>query len=64
MPELQCKATVRNLLRTVITYPNRTDLVKYVEAQGTIPSWDLLFLTLPDLRNKYWRAFVSLHIAG
>lgn len=61
MPELQCEKVIRNLLRTTIIYPNRTDLVNYVNSQKTIPSWDLLFLTIPTLRNKYWQAFVTLH---
>ncbi len=61
MPELQCENVIRNLLRTAINYPSHTDLVNYVNSPETIPSWDLLFLTIPALRKKYWQALVSLH---
>lgn len=61
MHSLICSNEIKTLLRSAINYSNRKALVKYVNSQDSIPSWDLFLITMPELRRKYWRALISLH---
>ena len=61
MPVLECQNLIRKLLRAVLSYQARDKLTNYVNSQEEMPTWDLFLITMPDLREKYWKAFVALH---
>ncbi len=61
MPILLCRNELKTLLRSAICFSNREALVTYLNTQDPIPSWDIVFMTMPELRSKYWRALVALN---
>jgi hypothetical protein len=61
MPVLECQNLIRKLLRAALRYQAREKLTDYVSSQDEMPIWDLFLITMPDLREKYWKAFVALN---
>ena len=61
MPTLLCRKEIKALLRSAITYPNRKTLAEYIDSQESIPNWDRFLIQMPELRGKYWQAFIALH---
>ena len=61
MPDLNCNVTLRKLMRSVITCQNRAKLIAYITASTSIPDWDLLLWTFPELKEKYRKALIALH---
>lgn len=61
MPQLVCQDIIKKLLKTAINYQNRKGLTTYINAQTDTPSWDAFLITMPELRQKYWRVLGALH---
>lgn len=61
MPDLNCNANLRELMRSVVTFQNRQSLVEYINSLASMPNWDLLLRTFPELREKYRQSLVALH---
>ena len=61
MPDLNCKVTVRKLMRSVTTCQNREKVIEYINASSSIPEWDLLLWTFPELKEKYRQSLIALH---
>lgn len=61
MPDLNCKVTIRKLMRSVITYQNREKVIEYINASTSMPDWSLLLWPFPKLREKYRQSLIALH---
>jgi hypothetical protein len=61
MPTLLCRNELKILLRSAICFSDHEALVTYMNSQDTMPSWDIIFLTMPELRSRYRQALVALH---
>src|SRR3990172_9363771 len=61
MPNLGCNDIVRKLMRSVITCQNRKKLIGYIKALTSIPEWDMLLWTFPELKEQYRQSLIALH---
>lgn len=52
--------SIRELIRTA--QHNRKVLIDYLISQKEVPHWNTFLLGIPDLRKKYWRSLVDLHM--
>lgn len=51
---------IRKLIRTAQS--NRKVLIDYLISQKEVPQWNTFLLKIPNLREKYWRSLVDLHM--
>ena len=61
MPISLSRNKLKTLLRYTLCFPDHGALVKYVNSQDAIPSWDIIFVTIPELRSKYRWALIALN---
>ncbi|MFX1539002.1 MAG: hypothetical protein ACFFDI_32870, partial [Promethearchaeota archaeon] len=61
MQRLNCNSILKKLMCSVITYQNRQKIIEYINALTSIPDWDSLLWTFPELREKYRQSLIALN---
>lgn len=61
MQNLNCNSNLKALMRSVITYQNREQVVAYLNALTYVPDWDEFLWAFPELRRKYSQSLIALN---